>query len=240
MAYDSYMIHAEADVDRAAAVASVLRSTGHACFVQALDLLPGDIVDEEILAQLETTPLILVLVSPAGGDWSSASQILRAIDRAAAGGVRVVPLLFDGSPLPFGLERLHPIRVTGHDLTPIVDGIARLSGAARPARPPVAAKAVAPLGETDIDALVQATIRRRLDRDLLLSWLPDGVAAGLPGHNNYLAQVTSDLTELSKIGQLPDGQWAIAIWLRQAERLAGPFAEARVYRAALERVTRTG
>ena len=243
---DSYLIYADADLSRAEALYTALAEAGHETFTRDLHLLPGDVVGEELTVRLEEAGLVLVVVSPADSDWYARDQIVHAIERAAAGHARVVPIVYDGverGRLPFGLKRLHPIRVNGGDLTPVVDGLARLldpdakRAVSRQTRPE---KPSAPVSAETVQALLDATIRRRLDRDLLLSWLPDRIRARLSRKDNDYDQCHADLIGLIRAGRLDDGQWAIAVWLRQAERMAGPFAEARVYRAALDALSARG
>lgn len=235
--------------DRGAAVSlhGALAARGHRPWCDAVDLLPGDLWDELIPARLKEATIILVLVSTTAHDgWYARAEVAEAIDRARADrNRRVIPVMLEGATkedVPYGLRRVSHIDAKRHDFTAVVDGmdrlLARLSDAPtpsadRPSQGPITAgHGNAP--HLDLHGLVQATIRRRLDRDLLLSWLPDDLRAMMPTHRTYFEQITSDLEFLQRAGKLSDGQYALEVWLRQAERLAGPFAEARVYRAALQ------
>lgn len=238
--------------DRGAAVSlhGALAAGGHRPWCDAIDLLPGDLWDEVIPARLKEATIILVLVSTTGHDsWYARSEVAEAIDRARADrSRRVIPVMLDGATkedVPYGLRRVSHIDASRNDFTAVVDGIDRLLGrlsgddGPRPTAPTKGAGKDVTAGHggpptIDLPGLVQATIRRRLDRDLLLSWLPDDLRAMMPTHRTYFEQITSDLAFLHKAGKLSDGQWALEVWLRQAERLAGPFAEARIYRGALQ------
>lgn len=102
-----------------------------------------------------------------------------------------------------------------------------LPGAAMPAERPK------PPPPIDVEAVVDALIRRRLDRGLLLSWLPDGVRGALPEHRTAASQYRSDVLALCETPE------HLGAYLRQAARLASPFAEAPVFSREAERLQRT-
>lgn len=235
------------DKARAIALHRALAAAKHRPWCDAVDLLPGDRWDEVIPEALRASEIILVLVSEHGHDgWYARSEVADAIDQARKDRRRrVIPVRFDGvdhDRTPYGLRRVAGIEVHDDDFRPVLDGIGRivahLRGVPPPSvEPPPASRPEAPGSRPrgiDRAAIVDAAIQRHLDRDLLLSWLPRDISARLPQKRSYFEQIDSDLAELIRIGRLPEGDWALAVWLRQAERLAGPFAEARVFRAALE------
>lgn len=237
------------DKPRAVALHGALAARGLRPWCDAVDLLPGDLWDEVIPARLRAAGVILVLVSKTEHDgWYAKEEIADGIASARRDPrKRVVPVLLKGATsedAPYGLKRVAGIDVAGDDYGPVVDGVVRMlqaTGAKVPTAndPPPPSHPQPSLSRAprvDHQAIVDAVIRRRLDRDLLLSWLPDSVRARLPRQRSDFEQMTSDVGELIRIGRLDDGQWAIAVWLRQAERLAGPFAEARVFRDALAKL----
>lgn len=132
------------------------------------------------------------------------------------------------------LDEIVPAGSAAHRAGPV--GV----GAAPAATPPPTADPLVTVWTQDHHhAVLMAAIRRKLDRGLLLSWIDDTIGAMLPGQASYYAQIESDLTELVKMGRV-GGTLLIAAWLRQAERLAGPFSEAKVFRAALDAVEAIG
>lgn len=236
-----YLLHAETEVALASALHGALGGQGEGVWAPGIDLQPGDDMYEVTERSIQEAGMVLLLFSPSGLDsWMERTQLWEAVQLRQKSGRRIVPCLLDGFPqerLPFGLGRLVPITASRSDLAPLVARVKALVG--REDETPTAQVAPAPrvdVPAVDIDVLLQATIRRRLDRDLLLSWMSDEFRARLPHKASYFEQIQSDLTVMTKAGTLADGTRPIAVWLRQAERLAGPFAEARVYKAALDRL----
>lgn len=75
-------------------------------------------------------------------------------------------------------------------------------------------------------------------RAALLVGLPTGLVTGLGQHGAPGAQLLVDLDALNTVGALEDGTFPLAVWLMNAAALAGPRAEAGVFRRALEEIRR--
>lgn len=242
---------AESDEQIARRVHASLSKHGMRPWTASVDLMLGDRWDREISHAVQSAAILLVLVTRSWPEHSSygraesedfyaREQIAFAIELAREPGAdrRIIPVLVDGgskSRLPYGLTRLVPVEID-NGIGPLLDGLDRILARGREVSAEVIPRVRPPrLGPADIKPIVMATIRRRLDRELLLSWIPDEIRAQLPIQRSYFDQITSDVTELVQQGTI-DGQLLIAVWLRQAERLAGPFSEAKVFRAALDNV----
>lgn len=246
------------DRPRAVALHTRLRAEGFHPWCDAVDLIPGDLWDEVIPGRLRAATLILVLISDNPHDgWYARAEIADAIRRVRRSDDRwVIPVVLDGASaekMPYGLGIAAHVDVHRGDFTGVVDAVRRrLELAGHPVtRPVVTPTPSAPSPDhrgrpvdgappIDVNAIVDAAVQRPLDRDLLLSWLPRTVSGLLPVKSTPIEQITSDVTRLVQFGRLDDGEWAIAIWLRQAVRLAGPFVEARVYRDALRALDKRG
>lgn len=100
------------------------------------------------------------------------------------------------------------------------------------------------LSNGDISAIHSAAISLKLDRlrDALLSPLPAAVAAKLPDTLTPAAQLLSDLYQLNDIGALLDGDCPVPLreWLGAAHALAEGRPEGSVFKAAADRLSRTG
>lgn len=92
----------------------------------------------------------------------------------------------------------------------------------RPRRPPV-----------DFDTVIAALIRCRFNRDLLLSWIPDDVIAALPVRSTPAEQYRSDVMMLAQ------HRGHLMKYLRNAERMAGPFAGGKIFAAAIAQLGET-
>jgi SIR2-like protein/effector-associated domain 5 (EAD5)-containing protein len=70
-------------------------------------------------------------------------------------------------------------------------------------------------------------------RGALLGGIDSALVAAFPSAGNPASQLLSDLTELDRLGRLPDDSVPLATWLQNAISLAGPRREARVFKEAL-------
>jgi hypothetical protein len=96
------------------------------------------------------------------------------------------------------------------------------------------------LPDKTIHALHGAAIRSGLSpsRTALLSGLDAVLVAGFPGENNPGAQLLADLKWMNELETL-DGSVLLADWLRNALLLVGPRSDSRVFRQALEELTKS-
>lgn len=139
--HDVFICYPAAERDRAIDLKGALGEHGVSSFLAEVDLLPGDIVDEEIPRRLDESEVIVVLVSEHGMDWWQREQVARSIERIIDDrSARVIPLII-GRSLPdkafhYGLARLHPLYWSRPD--EVASVIARVQGRPASSTPDVA------------------------------------------------------------------------------------------------------
>lgn len=96
------------------------------------------------------------------------------------------------------------------------------------------------LPDKTIHALHEAAIRSGLSRSrtALLSGLDPMVVAGVPLENTPSAQLLADLEWMNEL-ETVDESVVLADWLRNALLLVGPRSESRVFRQALDELTKS-
>jgi len=121
-----------------------LRAGGLTCWSEAVDLIPGQLWDEEIPAQIRKAAAMVFLVTarwPSGGakntHWYGPEKIAFAISLGERGqtGPRMVPVLIDGGTpdhVPFGLTRAARQRARAADNSDVIFDLHRLLGRTPP------------------------------------------------------------------------------------------------------------
>lgn len=96
------------------------------------------------------------------------------------------------------------------------------------------------LPDKTIHAVHEAAIRAGLSRSrtALLSGLDSVLVAGFPSENNPSAQLLADLKWMNEL-ETVDESVLLADWLRNALLLVGPRSESRVFRQALDELTKS-
>lgn len=118
-----FITYAGPDIAHAHALHAALEAEGHAAYLDAHNLKPGDPWDTPITAALAAAELIVVLLSPTWKQrdaWYAHDEVARAVARArdTADSVRVVPVIMDHVKpvdMPSGLARLVPLRDADRD-----------------------------------------------------------------------------------------------------------------------------
>ena len=115
-----FISHSAADAATAKAVAQALHTAGVSTFLDIEQISPGDNWREDILAQLETASIYLLLVSPeyVKSSWSQ-FEIGVAVARARERGAQVVPVLLGDARVPsalLGFQRLEGLRLTPSEI----------------------------------------------------------------------------------------------------------------------------
>jgi hypothetical protein len=85
------------------------------------DILAGDVLDDEISRQLETSDLFLLLVSPdfLASDYCYNREMTRALERHRAGQARVVPIIIE--PCDWASSPLRELKALPKDGKPVSD-----------------------------------------------------------------------------------------------------------------------
>jgi hypothetical protein len=91
-AHDVFVSHATKDKPVADAVVSRLEQAGIRCWVAPRDILPGMVWGEAIVQAIESTRLMVVILS---GDANTSRHVPREIERAVASDVVVIPFRID-------------------------------------------------------------------------------------------------------------------------------------------------
>lgn len=245
---DVFLTHDKGDAELARRARAAVVAADLTCWCEAVDLLPGAIWDEVVPERLMAAQVMAVLITPRWGerrgkDWYGPEKVALAVHLAqqTAGHPIIVPVLMPGaavSHIPFGLLRTTRIELADGDVARMAAELARTVAAARgeavPDAPPPGPAARGWLDRGSIERVIDAFVERRLDRDLLLSWIDPRVVATLHAKATPLDQVTADLMALNSPELVASqGQVPLESWLAQAIRLAGPFSQARVYRDVL-------
>lgn len=115
-----FISHSAADAATAKAVAQALHTAGVSTFLDIEQISSGDNWREDILAQLETASIYLLLVSPeyVKSSWSQ-FEIGVAVARARERGAQVVPVLLGDARVPsalLGFQRLEGLRLTPSEI----------------------------------------------------------------------------------------------------------------------------
>jgi hypothetical protein len=108
--FDIYLAYASAD--RPFAEELHRRLEPHCRVLFDRNLAPGALWDVALPEALQAASTMVVLVSKQSADhWYHASEIARAVNlaRAKPDRFRIIPVVLDGSELPFGLERVQAI-----------------------------------------------------------------------------------------------------------------------------------
>lgn len=117
-----FIVHHDDDLAHATALKQAITAIGGSAFLAALDLRPGDVIDERITGALDAAHVVAVLVTDRWLDranYYAREQVDRAIDRRIeqrAG--RVIPLHLgevSAKAAPYGVKRLHPLTVAPGD-----------------------------------------------------------------------------------------------------------------------------
>lgn len=117
--YDVFIAHAGPDADAAGRLYESLVTRGGRVFLSPESLLPGDPWDAVIPRAQRNSAITAVIVTETTSEaFYAQEEVAAAIDLVRSGSVehRVVPVLVGAAPkenLPYGLRRLHHIRVTG-------------------------------------------------------------------------------------------------------------------------------
>lgn len=115
-----FISHSAADAATAKAVAHALHTAGVSTFLDVEQVSSGDNWREDILAQLETASIYLLLVSPeyVKSSWSQ-FEIGVAVARARERGAQVVSVLLGDARIPsalLGFQRLEGLRLTPSEI----------------------------------------------------------------------------------------------------------------------------
>lgn len=147
MPYIYFLAHASADKPVARQLHAALVGAGIRCFLDEVDILPGDEWDREIAVAQRTSACTLVLVSPRyDGAYYLRDEVHAAIAMGRKPGAehRVIPIYTEGPPDPMpyglGLKQGLDLRALGMDevVARLVGLAAKLGGGApqAPASPP--------------------------------------------------------------------------------------------------------
>ncbi|MBK3640661.1 FxSxx-COOH system tetratricopeptide repeat protein [Streptomyces sp. MBT33] len=111
-----------------------LQDAGHEVWLDTWSLLPGDVIEDAMLTAVRASETVLVLVS---SSYARSRHAMAELETAYAAEKRVIPVLLDDGPFPYGLDSLRAwpsLRIAG-----MADRDARdaLLHAVAPDRPPV-------------------------------------------------------------------------------------------------------
>lgn len=254
---DVFLTYDPRDADLARDVRAAVVAAGMTCWCEAVDLVPGQLWDEEIPARLRTARIVAVLITrhwpisgEANADWYGPEKVALAIDQAreSKGEPVIVPVRLSGGTqdrVPYGIRRVAAVDLGEDDPQRLAHELRRVlahrDGQPMPPAPippaPIPSTPIAPtlLDATTLARLVDTYIDHPLDRDLLLSWVPRPVIGTIPRKSTPLEQIEADLTALNRAAAAND-ELPLASWLRQAIRLAGPWPHARIYAEVLAKL----
>lgn len=90
--HDVFVSHSSRDKPVADAVVALLEQAGLRCWVAPRDVLPGSLWGEAIVEAIETSRLMVVIISR---DSNRSHQVLREVERAVANEVVIIPFRID-------------------------------------------------------------------------------------------------------------------------------------------------
>ncbi|MEM8792133.1 MAG: toll/interleukin-1 receptor domain-containing protein [Pseudomonadota bacterium] len=121
-AFISYSHHDAAALDRLHVHLANLQREGRIAAWYDREILAGDVLDEEISAELEAADLVLLLISPdfIASDYCVEREMRRALDRHDAGETWVVPIIVE--PCDWAaMPQLRRLKAVPRDGRPISD-----------------------------------------------------------------------------------------------------------------------
>ena len=160
--WDVFVAHAGADKPRAKQLYDALKRRGLRPFLDAEDVLPGDLWDEVIADAQDTARVTVVLLSNAiDAAYYLQEEIARgiALARDPHWEHRVVPVWLDGFPsdprkVPYGLRRLNGIDATQAGWPEgVADALQRTLGKLPAGPPPPPKVSPTPLGAAPVERI---------------------------------------------------------------------------------------